>query len=83
MGNLFRSAGEINGIEYDKLKCNLSFAQETDRVKKTGKGGGRGRPKQASMRGQLDDSFEDSSSSATTMSAEALQNQASVSLADF
>lgn len=82
MGSLFRSAGEINGTTYDKLKVTTSFMQETDRVKKTGKGGGR-RPKQASMKGQLDSSFESAESVTQTMSAEALTKQANISLADF
>lgn len=82
MGNLFRSAGEINGTQYDKIKVSCTFAQETDRVKKTSGGGGR-RPKQASMRSQLDASFEDAESVTQTMSAEALTAQANCSLADF
>jgi len=81
-GNLYRSAGEMNGNEYDKLKCELSFAQETDRIKKRG-GGGR-KPKTTSMRSQLNDSFEDADSSPTqTMSAAELSNQANLSLSDF
>jgi hypothetical protein len=80
-GNLHRSAGEYNGKEYDNLKCELSFIQETDRIKK--KGGGR-KPKAQSMRSQLNDSFEESNSSPTqTMSATELSAQANISLADF
>lgn len=80
MGNLFRSAGEVNGTHYDKLKCSLSFAQESDRVK--AKSGGR-RPKATSMNSQLGDAFEADSSASTTLSRDDLAAQASVSLADF
>lgn len=81
MGNLYRSAGEMNDIQYDKLKCEITFAQETDRVKK--RGGGR-KPKATSMRSQLNDSFEDQGTSPTqTMSAAELSSQANLSLSDF
>jgi len=81
MGNLFRNAGEVNGTVFDKLKVNLSFAQESDRMKK--KGGGGRRPKAASMSSQLGDSFEETESATTTLSADDLAAQANVSLADF
>ena len=81
MGNLFRNAGEVNGTVFDKLKVNLSFAQASDRMKK--KGGGGRRPKAASMSSQLGESFEDTESATTTLSADDLAAQASVSLADF
>jgi hypothetical protein len=80
MGNLYRSAGTYNDSTYDKLKVNCTFVQATDRVKQR-KAGGRNKP--ASMNSQLDSSFEESESTAQTLSPEALSAQASVSLADF
>lgn len=81
MGNLFRQAGEVNGTHFDKLKVNLSFAQESDRVK--AKGGSGRRPKATSMTSQLGAAFEEDTSAATTLSRESLAAQVQESLADF
>lgn len=81
VGSLFRSKGEMNGTEYDKLKVSATFAQETDRVQQR-KGGGK-RTKTKSMRSQLDSSFEDDEATVHTMSAEQLAEKTLVSLADF
>ena len=78
-GSLYRSAGDYNG-PYDKLKVDLGFIQDTDRIRKSG--GGR-KPKAQSMRSQLDDSFEDKGSTESSMSADDLAAQASVALSDF
>ena len=80
MGNLYRSAGTYNESSYDKLKVNCTFVQATDRVKQR-KAGGRNKP--ASMTSQLDASFEESESTAQTLTPEALSAQAAVSLSDF
>ena len=80
MGNLYRSAGDYNGNVYDKLKVQASFVQATDRVRQRKSGG---RSKGVSMNSQLNDSFEETSSTAQTLSPDALASQASISLADF
>ena len=80
MGNLFRSAGAMNGNNYDKLKVVATFMQATDRVKqrKTGR-----KSKSVSMNSQLNDSFEETTSTAAGMTPDSLAAQASVSLEDF
>lgn len=81
VGNLFRIKGDIpNGGQYDKLKTSVTFALETDRVKTRGY---QAKTKQASMKTQLDDSFEDDEPATNTLSAEQLADQARVTLADF
>lgn len=81
MGYLFRSKGEMNGTEYDKIKVSATFAQETERVQQR-RGGGK-RTKSKSMRSQLDSSFEDDESPASALSPEELTRKTLVSLADF
>ena len=81
-GTIFRSKGEMNGTEYDKIKVSATFAQETERVQQRRGGGGK-RTKAKSMRSQLDSSFEDDESTSSSMSQEELTRKTLVSLADF
>jgi hypothetical protein len=79
-GSLYRTAGVYENTAFDKLKVDLGFIQDTDRIRKSG--GGR-KPKAQSMRSQLDDSFEEKGSTESSMSADDLAAQASVALSDF
>lgn len=80
MATLFRSSGEMNGTHYDKLKASATFMEETDRVRARKNGG---RPQPVAMDSQLSDSFEETESTASVMSADDLCKQASVALSDF
>jgi hypothetical protein len=80
MANLFRIKGQMGDIQYDKLKASATFIEESDRVRSRKSNG---RPKPVSMNSQLNDSFEESDSSAQVMSSDELVKQAAISLADF
>lgn len=80
MANLFRSKGEMNGTEYDKIKASATFLEEGDRVKSRKSGRNN---HAANMTSQLSDTFEESEGEEDAKSVNELAQAAGIALGDF